>query len=146
MFKLLLSFPTKIGESLKFFRYLEAHIHLLFNTYRLLRCTRDLHKANHHLFFFLRFYLSVFREGKASQKEKCQFVVAFRETPTGDLAHNPGMCPSLGIEPVTPFGSQAGTQSTEPHQPEQEASLLSREDFWFSLYKQCILSKFSFNA
>ena len=36
--------------------------------------------------------------------------------PTGDLAHNPGMYPDWELN-KRPFGSQAGTQSTEPHQP-----------------------------
>ena len=36
--------------------------------------------------------------------------------PTGDLAHNPGMCPDWESN-QRPFGSQASTQSTEPHQP-----------------------------
>ena len=31
----------------------------------------------------------------------------------GDLAHDPGMCPRLGID------LQTGTQSTEPNQPQQ---------------------------
>ena len=39
------------------------------------------------------------REGKEKREGgKHQCVVAFREPPTGDLAFNPGMCPSLGIE------------------------------------------------
>ena len=36
--------------------------------------------------------------------------------PTGDLAHNPGMCPDWESN-QWPFGTQAGAQSTEPHQP-----------------------------
>ena len=36
--------------------------------------------------------------------------------PTGDLAHNPGMCPDWESN-WRPFGLQAGSQSTEPHQP-----------------------------
>ena len=36
--------------------------------------------------------------------------------PTRDLAHNPGMDPDWELNQQT-FGSQAGTQSTEPHQP-----------------------------
>ena len=51
------------------------------------------------------------REGK---KQQC--VVASHTPPTGDLARNPGMCPDWGLN-LQPFGSQAGTQSTEPHQP-----------------------------
>ena len=35
---------------------------------------------------------------------------------TGDLAHNPGMCPDWELN-QRPFASQAGTQPTEPHQP-----------------------------
>ena len=38
--------------------------------------------------------------------------------PTGDLTHNPGMCPDWGLN-QQPFGLQAGAQSTEPHQPGQ---------------------------
>ena len=33
-----------------------------------------------------------------------------------DLVHNPGMCPDWELNQQT-FGSQAGAQSTEPHQP-----------------------------
>ena len=36
--------------------------------------------------------------------------------PTGDPARNPGLCPDWESN-QRPFGSQAGTQSTEPHQP-----------------------------
>ena len=35
---------------------------------------------------------------------------------TGDLDHNPGMCP-VWESNVQPFGSQNSAQSTEPHQP-----------------------------
>ena len=51
------------------------------------------------------------REG---EKHPC--VVASHATPAGDLAHNPGMCPDWESN-LQPFGSQAGTQSMEPHQP-----------------------------
>ena len=37
-------------------------------------------------------------------------------TPTGDLAYNPGMCLDWESN-QQPFGSQASTQSTDPHQP-----------------------------
>ena len=49
------------------------------------------------------------------EKEKHQCVVAFRASPDGDLACNPGMCPDWESN-RQPFGSQAGAQSTEPHQ------------------------------
>ena len=54
------------------------------------------------------------REGER-EGEKHQCVVASCMPPTGDLAHNPGMCPDWELN-WWPFGSQAGTQSTEPHQ------------------------------
>ena len=57
--------------------------------------------------------------------EKYQCVVASCTPPAGDLAHNPGMCPEWELN-RQPFSSQAGTQSTEPHQP-------GPEDIFFSL-------------
>ena len=39
--------------------------------------------------------------------------------PTGDLASNPGMYPDWELN-QRPFGSQAGTQSTEPDQLEHK--------------------------
>ena len=42
------------------------------------------------------------REGeRQGGREKHQCVVASQAPPTGDLDHNPGMCPRLGIEPAT---------------------------------------------
>ena len=46
--------------------------------------------------FFFRFYLFIFRKrGREGPREgeKHQCVVASRTPTTGDLAHNPGMCP-----------------------------------------------------
>ena len=43
-------------------------------------------------------------------------MVASYVPPTGDLGHNPGMCPDWESN-QQPFGSQASAQSTEPHQP-----------------------------
>ena len=51
------------------------------------------------------------REG---EKHPC--VVASHVPPTGDLAHNPGMCPDWELN-RGPFALQAGTQYSEPHQP-----------------------------
>ena len=48
--------------------------------------------------------------------------------PPGNLAHNPGMCPDWESN-QRPFGSQAGAQSTEPHQP----GLFSNTDFLISV-------------
>ena len=43
-------------------------------------------------------------------------MVASHMPPTGDLSHNPGMCPDWESKQGL-FGSQVSTQSTEPHQP-----------------------------
>ena len=51
--------------------------------------------------------------------EKYQCVVASRVPPTGELAHNGGMCPGWELN-QQPFGSQSGAQSAEPHQPGPE--------------------------
>ena len=61
------------------------------------------------------FYLFIFKE-REEEGEKHQCVVAAHAPPTGDLARNPGMCPDWESS-WRPFGSQAITQSTEPHQP-----------------------------
>ena len=57
------------------------------------------------------------REGER-EGEKHQGVVACHAPPTGDLAHNPGMCPDWELN-LRAFGSHAGAQSTEPPQPGQ---------------------------
>ena len=43
--------------------------------------------------------------------------VASSMPPTGDLDRNPGVCPKWDLN-WQPFGSQDGTQSTKPGQPE----------------------------
>ena len=67
------------------------------------------------IYYFIYF---IFREGKGGEREgkKHQCVVASGAPLTGDLACNPGMCPDQESN-QPPFGLQAGTQSTEPHQP-----------------------------
>ena len=77
------------------------------------------------LFFsFLRFYLFLERgrEGE-TEGQKQQGVVACHMLPTGDLACNPGMYPDWELN-WRPFGLQACTQSTEPHQPGRTKELL----------------------
>ena len=71
-----------------------------------------------HSFFKKDFiYLIIFREkGKEGEREKHRCVIASCAPPTGDLAHSPGVYPDWESN-WRPFGSQAGTQSTEPHQP-----------------------------
>ena len=59
-------------------------------------------------FYFKIFYLLIFRErGKEGEREgeKHQCVVASHTPPTGDLAHNAGMCPDWESN-QQPFGSQ----------------------------------------
>ena len=65
------------------------------------------------VFIFHFMYLFLERGGG---REKHQGVVASCVPPTGDLACTPGMCPDWEVN-QRPFGSQAGAQSTEPHQP-----------------------------
>ena len=66
------------------------------------------------LYFFLRFYLFIFRErgGEGEREgEKHQCVVASCAPPTGDLAGNPGMCPDWELYQRL-FGSLARAQYT----------------------------------
>ena len=67
---------------------------------------------------FIYLFLERGRE-REREEEKHQCVVASCAHPTGDLAHNPGMCPDWESN-LRPFGSQSGAQSTEPHQPGQQ--------------------------
>ena len=70
-------------------------------------------------FFFKKkilFSLSQGRRGGDREGEKHQCVVTSCTPPTGDLACNPGMWPDWELNWGC-FGSQAGTQSTEPHRP-----------------------------
>ena len=75
--------------------------------------------------------------------EKHQCVVASYVPPTGDLAHNPGMCPTLETEPTT-LSSQASTQSIEPHQPGQLFFISITESFmsdWIFFHGAEVLTK-----
>ena len=74
---------------------------------------------------FLKIFFQLFLEtgeGKEKEREKNINVWLPLASPTGDLAHNSGMCPELEWN-GRPFGSQASTQSTEPHQPEPDSIL-----------------------
>ena len=77
-------------------------------------------KLLYYVSFFKNFiYLFIFREkGREGEREgeKHQCVVASCTPPAGDLAYNSGMCPDCELNQWG-FGSQAGAQSTEPHQP-----------------------------
>ena len=63
------------------------------------------------------------REGNIDVPETLQSVSS-RRAPAGDLACNPGMCPHWVLN-RWPFGLQAGTQCTEPHQSGLDAFLYS---------------------
>ena len=82
------------------YRYYTCNIFVL----NLLACSF----CNFVLFFFKDFiYLILERgEGWEKEREKHQCVVASYVAPTGDLAHNPGMCPDWESN-QQPFGSQS---------------------------------------
>ena len=69
--------------------------------------------------FLFKDFIYLFLERREEEREggKHQCVVASQAPPTGDLAGNPGTCPDWESNQQL-FGSQAGTQSTEPHQLE----------------------------
>ena len=68
------------------------------------------------------FYLFLERgEGREKERERnigCagDISVASCTPPAWGLARNPGMCPDWESN-QQPFGSQAGAQSSEPHEP-----------------------------
>ena len=92
--------------------------------------------------FFKRFYLFIFRERREGERkvEKHQCMVTSNTRPTGDLAHNPGMCPDWELN-LWPFRSQAGTQSTDPHQPGQLLIIFSYNPLYF-FSVSCYFSSF----
>ena len=97
------------------------------------------------LFFFLSVFLKDFiyfqrRGGREGGREgEKHLLVASHMPPTGDLAHNPGMCP----EPVTLRFT--GQQPTEPHQPGLKGGLLSDQisNHWHSRLLDLIFSSTS---
>ena len=71
---------------------------------------------------FIYLFLERGRKGERGG-ETHQCVVVSCAPPTGDLACNPGMCSDWELNQQF-FGSQASTQSTEPHQPWMNITLL----------------------
>ena len=70
-----------------------------------------------YLSIYLSIYLERDREGNGRrEEEKHQCVIVSQEPPMGDMVCNPVMCPDWELN-QQPFDSQAGTQSTVPHQP-----------------------------
>ena len=91
---------------------------------------RQVHLLFH---FFKRFYLFIFRErGEEREREKHQRVVISCGPPTGDLTHNPGICPDWVLN-FRPFSSQANFQSIELHQPWLYLSFLKRSHSHFHI-------------
>ena len=71
-------------------------------------------KEGNSFLFFKRFYKFIFRErGREKERKRNINQLPFA---TGDPVCNPGMCPDWESN-WRPFGLQAGTQSTETHQP-----------------------------
>ena len=103
----------------KYIKYTE----LLRNFFPLFLFTKFL--KNILLIYFLERGREWKREG-----EKHQCVVASHATPTGDLAHNPGMYPDWESN-WWPFGLQVATQSTEPHQPGLFTKIFIRNPDYF---------------
>ena len=69
------------------------------------------------------FYLYLFTErgtGRERNTSMCERYIGWLPhlPPVGDLVCNPGVFPDWELN-QRPFGSQAGTQSTEPHRPGQ---------------------------
>ena len=72
-------------------------------------------------------------------------MVASCVPPTGDLAPNPGMCPDWESN-WRPFGSQAGAQSIEPHQPGWQAFSIKGQILNISGFVYHAVSVVQFNA
>ena len=62
------------------------------------------------IFYFLILFVYFRERGREGEREE------------ESLAYNPGMLPDWGLNP-RPFGLQASTQSTDPHQPALVQSL-----------------------
>ena len=85
---------------------------------------RGLMRTILNLFFKKDFIYLLLERGGGREKDRERNIdvrelhrsVASCTSPTGDLAGNPGMCPDWESNWL-PFGSQAGTQSADPHQP-----------------------------
>ena len=79
---------------------------------------------------FLRFYLFIFRERKGWREgKKHQCVVASHASTTGNLAHNPGMCPDWELN-RQPFDSQADTQ---PLSLTSQGYFFFKQSFFFKI-------------
>ena len=74
------------------------------------------------LFWFLSFFkdfIDLFLKRWGGRKRNINVWLPLTRPPTGDLACSPGRCPDWESNQQPP-GSQAGTQSTEPHRSGQD--------------------------
>ena len=62
------------------------------------------------------YLLSERGERREKEERNINVCLPLSRPPNGNPAHNPGMCSDRGAN-WQPLGSQAGAQSTEPHQP-----------------------------
>ena len=104
--------------------FITGSLYLLFHFTFLTHPTGNHQKRNSFLKDFIYLFLERGRGGeREGEKQQCGNMVASHTLPTGDLACNPGMCPDWESN-KRPFGLQADTQSTEPHQPGQKRNSL----------------------
>ena len=103
----------------------------------------SLHWWNLHplkqIFYLFKDCIYLFLErGREEEKdgEEHQCVVASCVHLTGDLAYNSGMCPDWELN-RWPFGWQASTQSTEPHQPELKHIIFKRQLYINTVNGKC---------
>ena len=76
-----------------------------------IKCSKNIF----YLFFKDLIYLFLERGEGRNRERNIDVSVASCTPPAGDLVYNPGMCPRWELNQQR-FGSQAGTQSTEPGQ------------------------------
>ena len=74
--------------------------------------------------FFFKDFIYFLRERKGERGREISMCGSLPPIPYGGLAHSPGMGPDWKLN-QQPFGSQAGAQSTEPHQPREYRWALS---------------------
>ena len=68
-------------------------------------------------FFFVKDFIYLFlKRGREGEERNSNMCLPLVHPPTEGLSCNPGMCSDWESN-QQPFGSQAGAQSTEPHQP-----------------------------
>ena len=84
-----------------------------------------------YIFIYLFIYLFIFRE-RGREGERDGKKHRSDQLPLEDLACNPGLCPDWESN-QRPFRSQAGTQSTEPHQPGLVLFLSVLDNRWVDL-------------